>query len=149
MAKKVRGFTLIELIVVVIIVGILGSVSIPIMNGMIIKAKKTEAVTAMGAIRTAERLYYAQHDEYVIISTGTNAMKPAQFAALGLDHRDFDGTYFSNSCYRTDYSISPPLHIYCDAIFSTNPPSPRAGEVTGLGRFAVNMNGESGEIDNY
>lgn len=55
-----KGFTLVELIVVVIIVGILASVALPMMSTNIDKAKKSEAVTVLGMLRTAARFYYAE-----------------------------------------------------------------------------------------
>lgn len=59
-----KGFTLIELLVVIIIVGILASISVPMVTSNIRRARATEAVAAMGAIRTQMRLVYAEHGAY-------------------------------------------------------------------------------------
>ena len=65
-----KGFTLVELIVVVIIVGILASVAIPMMSGNIAQAKRTEAVAAMGTIRTAERAVFSETGNYMNFAAG-------------------------------------------------------------------------------
>ncbi len=51
--KNQKGFTLIELIVVVIIVGILASVAVPLYTGYIKRAKISEATSSIGAVKTA------------------------------------------------------------------------------------------------
>ena len=51
--KNQKGFTLIELIVVVIIVGILASVAVPLYTGYIKRAKISEATSSVGAVKTA------------------------------------------------------------------------------------------------
>ncbi|MGA2679737.1 MAG: prepilin-type N-terminal cleavage/methylation domain-containing protein, partial [Sedimentisphaerales bacterium] len=55
-----KGFTLIELMVVIFIVGILAAVAIPIMRGRIDAAKWSEGKSAMGSIRTAARSLIAE-----------------------------------------------------------------------------------------
>ena len=93
-----KGFTLVELIVVVIIVGILASVAIPMMSGNIAQAKRTEAVAAAGAIRTAERAVFADTGNYVNFAAG--AFGTTAVINSYLRTGDLNGKYYNDSCYR-------------------------------------------------
>ncbi len=92
-ARNNKGFTLVELMVVAIIVAILAAVAIPLMTANKRRAIATEAEAGCGTIRTALRIYYAEHSSY---PTGATA---AATSLVGIGDGDLDGTYFSEECY--------------------------------------------------
>jgi type IV pilus assembly protein PilA len=59
------GFTLIELMIVVAIIGILAAIAIPNFLRFQLKAKSSEGKTNIAAIRTAEESYFAEYGNYV------------------------------------------------------------------------------------
>ena len=59
------GFTLIELMIVVAIIGILAAIAIPNFLRFQLKAKSSEGKTNLAAIRTAEQSYYSEFGRYV------------------------------------------------------------------------------------
>ena len=59
------GFTLIELMIVVAIIGILAAIAIPNFLRFQLKAKSSEGKTNLAAIRTAEESYFAEYGVYV------------------------------------------------------------------------------------
>lgn len=63
------GFTLLELLIVVIIVSVLASLAIPRFAKMTKKARSAEGVSIVGAFMTAEMLYYQERDTFTTAIT--------------------------------------------------------------------------------
>ena len=61
---EMAGFTLVELMVVVIIVGILAAVAVPVYRYNIRRAMASEGMAMVGSVRTAQRVWFAEHDAY-------------------------------------------------------------------------------------
>ena len=89
-----KGFTLIELMVVIFIVGILAAVAIPIMRGRIDAAKWSEGKAAAGSIRTAIRAAIAEKGNSYDFSAISGDL-----AAIGFAAGDLTGKYFDEADY--------------------------------------------------
>jgi type IV pilus assembly protein PilA len=75
MVKNKKGFTLIELMIVVAIVGILAAIAIPAYLDYTIKSKITEVTTALDALSQSASEYHAS----------TGFFPPASYAAAGVN----------------------------------------------------------------
>jgi len=64
MKKKLAGFTLIELMIVVAIIGILAAVAIPAFLDYMKKSRATEAPEQLNAIGKLEKSYYANNSAF-------------------------------------------------------------------------------------
>ena len=65
MKRNERGFTLMELMVVIVIVAILAAVAVPLYINYVKDAQRTEAKGAIGAIISAEQVYFQKKGEYL------------------------------------------------------------------------------------
>ncbi len=63
-AKSQSGFTLLEILIVIIILGILAALAIPVYSAVREKAVKQEAYQQLAAIREAEQRYAAAYNTY-------------------------------------------------------------------------------------
>ncbi|MAG31810.1 MAG: hypothetical protein CL908_13055 [Deltaproteobacteria bacterium] len=62
------GFTLIELMIVVAIVGVLASIAIPSFQNYQLTAKRAEAFANLSAIGKAQKAYFAEFNDFVAIA---------------------------------------------------------------------------------
>jgi prepilin-type N-terminal cleavage/methylation domain-containing protein len=60
----IRGFSLIELMVVVAIIAVLSVLSVPRFTKFLAKAKRAEAYINLGALALAQKSHFAEHGNY-------------------------------------------------------------------------------------
>ena len=122
--KSNKGFTLIELMIVVAIIGILAAIAIPNFLRFQLKSKSSEGKVNIAAIRTAEESYLAEFGVYVsapsspaalptnkvpfVDAGGTNA---ASFNTLGWTPEGQVFFQYATTAVASSYTISAAADI--------------------------------------
>jgi len=68
--RSAEGFTLIELMIVVLIVGVLAAIAIPSFTQYTHKARMAESVSFLGEIKQRQESYRAEFGQYADVSNG-------------------------------------------------------------------------------
>lgn len=84
MLRKAFGFTLIELMIVVIIVGILAALGYPAYQEYVIRAKRADAKAALLQAQLAQEKYRANCPQYATVITPGYPVAPATFSCADL-----------------------------------------------------------------
>lgn len=61
---RLHGFTLVEILIVVAIIGILAAIAIPNWSNMVSKSRQVEAKEGLNGIFSLERSYFSEHNSY-------------------------------------------------------------------------------------
>jgi len=68
-----KGFSLLEIMVVVVVIGILAAIAIPSYNGYMSRTRRSEAITKLETIALYEERAFAETNQYVNLATLTGA----------------------------------------------------------------------------
>ena len=113
--KSNKGFTLIELMIVVAIIGILAAIAIPNFLRFQLKSKSSEGKVNIAAIRTAEASYLAEFGVYVAAANAPVAVPGsaksifAEVAAPGADFNTLGWAPEGQVFFQYAVNINPAL----------------------------------------
>lgn len=130
MRRRRPGFTLVELMIVVAIIGILAAIAVPSFVKMQWRAKRAEIPSNVDGVKTAQLAYDAAYDGFIVQSAlhpSTTAGKSPRVWPLG---SNFDtlgwspdgevrGQYKVSTTSTTDFLVTGRSDVDGDADFST------------------------------
>jgi type IV pilus assembly protein PilE len=89
MYRRQKGVTLIELMTVVVVISVLASIAIPSYRRYMLRAQRSDAMTSLLRVATAEEKFQLQYGSYATNLTATGA------SGLGLPAATSDRGYYS------------------------------------------------------
>ena len=89
MRNKVTGFTLIELMIVIVVVAILASIAVPSYRQFVLRSHRTEAKRTLLNVAVAQEKFYLQNNTYA----GPSALEIAPPSGLGISSTTEHGHY--------------------------------------------------------
>jgi type IV pilus assembly protein PilE len=122
--RKNKGFTLVELMITVAIVGILASIAIPAYSDHVAKSRRADAKAALSQLAQAMERYYTEKSTYVgaTVGSGANAIFPSEAPLDG-------GTKY--------YDLSISAQTATNFQVTATPKGPQAGD----GNLTLNLDG--------
>ena len=97
--KGTRGFTLVELVMVVAIIAALAAISIPVYSNYVDKARVTVAISTLDTVRKYLEFFHMDNQQYpakpIDFGTGKDADNQTVFSAMLLDQINEDLTPIS------------------------------------------------------
>ena len=101
-----KGFTLLELLVVVLIIGILAGIALPQYKKIILKANLHKGISFVASLYQAQQLYYLNHSTFAKNLTGLDITLPDGCTDTGIS---------SGYMYKCSFG-----RFYCDDTDSAN-----------------------------
>lgn len=112
--RKQKGFTLVEILIVVVILGILAAIVIPQFSEASTEARESSVKSNLQMLRSQIELYKVQHNgSWPDATTGTT------FATALTSATDADGTVSATGAYGP-YMVSVPNNVLCGTEANAN-----------------------------
>jgi type IV pilus assembly protein PilA len=124
MKKLQQGFTLIELMIVVAIIGILAAIAIPAYQNYTIRAQVTEGLNLADGVKTAVGEYFANHGSWPAALTKLGITKKISgkyvstvTVATGTIEAKYGGTQVNSNLVGQTLAIQPKVSANGDVIW--------------------------------
>ncbi|KAB7624260.1 type IV pilin protein [Verminephrobacter eiseniae] len=128
--KSSRGFTLIELMITLAIVGVLVAVAYPVYTNSMIKGRRAQGRTALVQLLQQQERYMTQRNSYLAFSTAKETGVPSPNTA---PFKTFSGDTFASSYYvlsAVACSEAAPITTCVKVTASPRQADPEVGDLT-------------------
>jgi type IV pilus assembly protein PilE len=124
--SRQQGFSLVELMIAVAIVGILASIAIPAYRDSILKGKRAEARTALSELMLQQERFMTQSNTYLAFSNVGGTTTPAS-----VPFKTFSGDSLAKTSYYLSASACTSLTIQECVVITASPVNadPDAGDL--------------------
>jgi len=136
--KRSQGFSLMELMIVVVITGVLAAIAIPTFISYVQKSRTSEATQFLGVIKLKQEARRAEFGGYLVCN-GNATMTEFEFVPDESKMKGGAQLNIAHQCF-TDLGAKPDGAVRFGYAWIAGPPSPFPGDVaTALGLVAADF----------
>lgn len=119
---KNRGFTLLEVMIVVAVIGILAAIAFPSYTSYVTRSKRTECRAGLMQVMQQQERYFTQNNSYLAFTS----------TAANIPMRQFSGDDLANSACTISAAACTGLTISACVVVTGAPvrPDPEVGNIT-------------------